>query len=260
MAEIFPEKPITSLPDAVAFLGALPMKVGPVPQALPVERLAEIEARASEATVGPWCADAWEIYQGAEYEPGISPWIGETCRGTSSPEQDRADAVFVAAARSDVPALVAEVRRLRGALSEACGQVAGLESELGGASASLSDTAVRMRADAARIAELEGANSAAVAVSETLYRTLTDEKLAGSALYAALTQPTTSEQRQAALDQFLAVARRSGQMHGPSVPDAVTQAFAPVAALREVLDGEHYVHVHHAYLKGHDLDETGGPR
>lgn len=29
MSEIFPEKPITSLPEAVAFMGALPMKVGP---------------------------------------------------------------------------------------------------------------------------------------------------------------------------------------------------------------------------------------
>lgn len=33
MAEIFSETPITSLPEAVAFLGALPMKVGPEPQA-----------------------------------------------------------------------------------------------------------------------------------------------------------------------------------------------------------------------------------
>ncbi len=90
----------------------LPVPVGPEPQPLSEERLAEIEARAAEATPGPWCTDSWEIYQGAEYEPGLSMWIGETCRGTSSPEQDQADAAFVAAARSDVPALAAEVRRL----------------------------------------------------------------------------------------------------------------------------------------------------
>lgn len=71
-----------------------------------------IETRAQAATPGPWCTDSWEIYQGAEYEPGMSLWIGETCRGTGSLEQDRADAEFVAAARTDVPALVAEVCRL----------------------------------------------------------------------------------------------------------------------------------------------------
>lgn len=77
-----------------------------------------IETRANAATDGPWCTDSWEIYQGTEYEPGMSLWIGETCRGTGSLEQDRADAEFVAAARTDVPALVAEVRRLRAALEQ----------------------------------------------------------------------------------------------------------------------------------------------
>lgn len=76
-----------------------------------------IEARANAATAGPWCTDDWEIFQGTEYEPGISLWIGETCRGTSDLEQDRADATFVAHARTDVPALVAEVRRLRAELA-----------------------------------------------------------------------------------------------------------------------------------------------
>jgi hypothetical protein len=34
MSDIFPEQPITSLPAAVAFMGALPMPVGPVPRTL----------------------------------------------------------------------------------------------------------------------------------------------------------------------------------------------------------------------------------
>lgn len=80
--------------------------------------LAHIEARANAATEGPWCTDAWEIYQGTEYQPGLSMWIGETCRGTSTPEQDQADAAFVAAARTDVPALIAEVRRLQALVAE----------------------------------------------------------------------------------------------------------------------------------------------
>jgi hypothetical protein len=77
------------------------------------QQLTDIDARAKGATPGPWCTDSWEIYQGTEYEPGISQWIGETCRGTSSPEQDRADAEFVAHARTDVPALLAEIRDSR---------------------------------------------------------------------------------------------------------------------------------------------------
>lgn len=60
----------------------------------------------------------------------------------------------------------------------------------------------------ARVAELEAANRDAVRVSETLSRRLHDEMLAGSALYAALTMPTTPEQLQAALDRFRAVAKR----------------------------------------------------
>ncbi|MFF1958021.1 hypothetical protein ACFVWX_13645 [Streptomyces sp. NPDC058220] len=82
------------------------------------ERLAEIAARCDAATAGPWCTDAWEIYRGAEYVPGISEWIGETCRGTSTLEQDRADATFVAAARTDVPEMAAEVERLRARVAE----------------------------------------------------------------------------------------------------------------------------------------------
>jgi len=48
----------------------------------------------------------------------------------------------------------------------------------------------------------------AVRVSEALNRRLSEEQLAGSALYAALTMPTTPEQRQAALDKFTAVAQQ----------------------------------------------------
>jgi hypothetical protein len=44
MSDIFPEQPITSLPAAVAFMGALPVPVGPVPQQLSADRLAEIRS------------------------------------------------------------------------------------------------------------------------------------------------------------------------------------------------------------------------
>lgn len=98
---------------------------------LTTQQLADITARADAATPGPWCTDDWEIYQGAEYEPGLSMWIGETCRGATTLEQDRADAEFVAAARSDVPALLAEVRRLKGQRKYLIAQLAKRDAETG---------------------------------------------------------------------------------------------------------------------------------
>jgi hypothetical protein len=75
------------------------------------ERLAEIAARAAAATPGPWCADGWEIYRGAEYVGGAK-WIGETCRPNDT-DGAVADAEFIAHAPEDVAALLAEVERLR---------------------------------------------------------------------------------------------------------------------------------------------------
>lgn len=85
-------------------------------QPLTDQQLSGIEARANAATPGPWCTDSWEIYQGAEYEAGAE-WIGETCRAGEM-DDSRADAEFVAAARTDVPALLAEVRRLTARVAE----------------------------------------------------------------------------------------------------------------------------------------------
>lgn len=67
-----------------------------------------IEARANAATEGPWTA----------YPDGFvwtkQPILGDPVSGSV----ELADAQFIAAARQDVPALVAEVRRLRAALGQ----------------------------------------------------------------------------------------------------------------------------------------------
>jgi hypothetical protein len=78
------------------------------------QQLAEIAARAGAATPGPWCTDDWEIYRGSEPGAGAE-WIGETCRAVGRSVEDCANAAFIAAARTDVPALLAEVARLRAA-------------------------------------------------------------------------------------------------------------------------------------------------
>jgi hypothetical protein len=68
-----------------------------------------IEARANAATEGPWVA----------HPDGLvwteRPIPGDPVSGSTEVE----DAEFIAAARADVPALVAEVRRLRAELEQA---------------------------------------------------------------------------------------------------------------------------------------------
>ena len=81
------------------------------------EELVEIEARAAAATPGPW------EWNGGQFEDARLQWGDKFVlfaslympRGNWEAYVDVSDADmdFIAAARSDVPALVAEVRRLR---------------------------------------------------------------------------------------------------------------------------------------------------
>lgn len=68
------------------------------------ERLAEIEARANAATPGPW---RYTLYFVMSPSQGLIADIGPGSASVNS------DAAFIAHARTDVPALLAEVRRLR---------------------------------------------------------------------------------------------------------------------------------------------------
>ncbi|MFE9199969.1 hypothetical protein ACFYMH_28510 [Streptomyces albidoflavus] len=83
------------------------------PEPLSPKYLAEIAARAEAATAGPWCTDGAEIYQGDEADGGT------------------ADAAFVAHARTDVPALLAEVERLRAELAKVREAAAAARYQLG---------------------------------------------------------------------------------------------------------------------------------
>ncbi|MEV6737917.1 hypothetical protein AB0N14_13680 [Streptomyces sp. NPDC051104] len=76
-----------------------------------------IEARANAATPGPWMADGHEIYGSGCGVLDIEQWKAETLR-IEDPEGAKADAEFMAHARTDVPALAAEIRRLRAELAE----------------------------------------------------------------------------------------------------------------------------------------------
>lgn len=67
-----------------------------------------IQERADNASEGPWIVylgDTWYVHS-ADYSEGVAAISGE----------HDGNAIFIAAARTDVPALVAEVRRLRAQL------------------------------------------------------------------------------------------------------------------------------------------------
>lgn len=74
------------------------------------DELREIEERAAKATPGPWGAD--QIYVALRYAKKHDIWCDAGYDDSKRmPEED--DAEFIADARADVPALCAEVRRLR---------------------------------------------------------------------------------------------------------------------------------------------------
>lgn len=91
------------------------------------EELQAIEARAAAATPGPWilmpetCGpDGQEVYESEDL--GCICSVGDPYpRGQNHPQENME---FISAARSDVPALVAEVRRLRAELAALSGALA----------------------------------------------------------------------------------------------------------------------------------------
>ncbi|MFJ4974148.1 hypothetical protein ACIP6X_02155 [Streptomyces coeruleorubidus] len=213
---------------AVAAQGALPVPVGDQPQPLDDTQLAEIGARVEKATPGPWSAH--EDWPGRVFSDGNPNYL-HIARTTGWNAE--ANEEFIAHAREDVPALLVEVERLKTQLAQAREDAAFMERNtlpelrrnVEHHQAGKQRWRERAEKAEARVTELEAerhttneALSDAAEVSEGLYRALYDEKLAGSALYAALTMPTTTEQRQAALDRFLTVAQRTGQLHAPATP------------------------------------------
>jgi hypothetical protein len=85
------------------------------------QRLAEIEARANAATPPPWLAVPRDSTLPPEHE-GLSG-LGWDIEGPPEPQlrgqfARGADARFIAESRVDVPALIAEVRRLRAAIRD----------------------------------------------------------------------------------------------------------------------------------------------
>lgn len=100
------------------------------------KRLDEIEARANKATAGPWYAldGAAEGFDGSWDVAGPDgcgiAGMTATAPAATILRDRRANAEFVAAARTDVPDLVDEVRRLAAELAAAREREAGLRERL----------------------------------------------------------------------------------------------------------------------------------
>lgn len=80
------------------------------------EELDEIRKRADKATPGPWYYTKWHVATEPDITGGYPPnpaSICETADGEYIENYNQADAEFIANARQDVPALLAEVERLQ---------------------------------------------------------------------------------------------------------------------------------------------------
>lgn len=81
--------------------------------------LTVIAERADAATPGPWIVEEVGDFLGKTNVINIVRWRGHGMTNHAHFDQDRATADFVAAARFDVPALLAEVLRLQEGIQQA---------------------------------------------------------------------------------------------------------------------------------------------
>ena len=237
MSEIFPEKPITSLPEAVAFMGALPMSVGRVPRTLDVVE--------DELT-------------------GVSLSLYE--------EELASERLRLA---------LASAKRGRARLRA---QVAALLDERHSTNESVSEAAEALRVQRDRIAELETGLAWRDAERERwsgvhyLIEKAIDKGWSGvdtCTLEAELGPEPAPVPAESVAEPSCPCppADQPGPHQVGCFFDGVpvsppserpvnepTAAVAPVAALREVLDGEHYAHVHHEHRTGRDMPLPEGCR
>lgn len=79
------------------------------------EQLAEIEARCEAATPGPWARKRGQFTRVVSFSDENGTVVASTYTSSFAPPKIQAmeNASFIAHARTDVPALLAEVKRLR---------------------------------------------------------------------------------------------------------------------------------------------------
>jgi hypothetical protein len=239
----------------------LAVPVAPEPQALSVERLAEIAARVGIATEGPWrVVEGHEIHQGAEFGD-FAVYVAQTDPDCGC-VQSVADAEFIAHAREDIPALLADNGRLRARVAE-------LEAERHVTNEALDDAVRALRAK-----ESSGSYPPALPWARLLdAEDLADflDELAASAITHATNDVALAEVEETCKTWRLIGEAQHGHNTAPG-PDAASQSFA-VRAGRESdparraawrmlaePEPEFQAWLHHENRVSHDLPETGGTR
>lgn len=85
------------------------------------EELAGMKRRVDGATAGPWFNSAYHVAMKPDIDGGYPPndaSICETCDGEYIENYNKGDAEFIAHSRSDMPKLIAEVERMRTAITQ----------------------------------------------------------------------------------------------------------------------------------------------
>ncbi|MBS4195388.1 hypothetical protein [Lederbergia citri] len=99
------------------------------------EEIETIRKRAEAATEGPWFHTNYHVATKPEVHGGYPPnsaSICETCDGEYIENYNKADAEFIAHARTDIPKLLAEIERLRSIIKDIreCSDIETAVSEL----------------------------------------------------------------------------------------------------------------------------------
>lgn len=223
---------ITSLSEAVAVYGALPMPVGPEPQALSAAEVRLSQYGEQRGTYGNGSEKALH-HIALDLRKELSDQRAYERRLREQHDLD-----------------VAELNRLRARVAE-------LEAERHSTNEALDDAVQALRAIEAPGGTYPPALPWAALLDDEDRAEFLDE-LAAAATTHASSDVVLAEVEKACATWRLIAEAQHGHNTAPG-PDAVTRTFVPVASLREP-EGEHYALVHHDYRVSHDLPETGGPR
>jgi hypothetical protein len=127
------------------------------------------------------------------------------------------------------------------------------------------ETAAELERLRARVAELEAQRTADHKTWQHDLQTARSGQEASAARIAGLEQRLATSRTEAVADvgdwlDEVGQGDASYLVRTVDIPAGRDMKAVPSRALGEVLDGEHYGLVHHAYRVGHDLPETGGQR
>ncbi|MDX3520779.1 hypothetical protein [Streptomyces scabiei] len=259
------DESITSLPEAVAVYGALPMPAGPAPQGLDLDACVSRALRLARQHDGPDGVDQGDLDQLTDFD--VPQLVAEVRGGRIELEKARAEIANhgpvltalererarVAELEADLAAKAQDAEAAVNGWGRARDRIAELEAERRSTNEALDDAVQELRRRKAGPA-LPWAHTMS---DHDLHGFLDD--LVSAAMGRWRSEPEVPDRTVLAdIEKVCAAWRTPGQGHrlDGSEFDGVTVRLTPRVV--EVPDGEHYAVVHHTYRVGHDLPETGG--